>query len=602
MDDIFGTATPVAEKKANVLKGGEFIIKDSHFEDVFIPEDMNEEQGMIRSMCKEFTTEVRAKQNKIEHQPSLLEKAGELGMVGAHIPEAYGGMEMDTNTVTLITEELGHGGGSFSTTFAAHTGIGMLPILYFGTEEQKQKYLPALSTGEMKASYCLTEPGSGSDALAAKTRADLTEDGEHYILNGQKMWISNAGFADVFIVFAQVGGDKFTGFIIDRDTEGFTLGAEEDKLGIKGSSTRQVFLENVKIPTSNLLGEVGKGHLIAFNVLNNGRFKLGAMTMGGAKRIASIAVKYANERVQFKVPISSFGAIQYKLAEMAINNFALESSVYRVSDMISDMKNKLMSEGMPYSVAVMKAAEEFAIECAIIKVGGSEVLDQSIDEALQIHGGLGFSEEYEVAGAYRDARINRIYEGTNEINRLLSVNMILKRAMKGQLDLVGPAWEVQKELATMPSFETVEGTYGKEVKALKNFKKVLLIVAGAAAKYQMDGKLDLRNEQMIITNIADILMDTFNAESTLLRMQKLATTRSQDELATRNAIMEVFFQDANDRIYKNAKDALNSFAEGDELRIMGMGIKRYTKYEGVNVGNARKLIAKTMIEANDYAF
>ncbi|MGB0862605.1 MAG: acyl-CoA dehydrogenase family protein [Saprospiraceae bacterium] len=589
--------------KTKVLKGGEFVIKNTNYQDVFTPEDMNEEQGMVREMCSDFIVqEVQPKQHKIANQVGLLQKAGELGILGAHIPEAYGGMEMDTNTVTLITEEFGQGGGSFSTSFAAHTGIGMLPILYFGTEEQKQKYLPKLSTGELKAAYCLTEPSSGSDALAAKTIATLSEDGTEYILNGQKMWITNGGFADVFTVFAQVDGDKFTGFIVEKGTEGLTLGAEEDKMGIKGSSTRQVFLENVHIPVTNLLGQIGKGHLIAFNVLNVGRFKLGAMCMGGNKMGATMAVKYANERVQFKTPIANFGAIQYKLAEMAIRNFALESTVYRVSDMLSDMKNQSLAEGMSYADAMMQAAEDYSVECAIIKVYGSEVTDFVMDENVQVHGGLGFSEEYGAAKAYRDSRINRIYEGTNEINRLLAVNMLLKKAMKGQLDLVGPAWAVQKELASMPSFATIEGKYGKEVKALADFKKVLLIVAGAAAKAQMDGNLNLRKEQMIVMNIADIMIDVFNAESTLLRIQKLADKKSDDEMSAHNDILSVFMQDANDRIAKNAKDALFSFSEGDELRIMTMGVKRYTKFDGVNVVKARRAIAKKMIEANEYAF
>ncbi|MGB0982699.1 MAG: acyl-CoA dehydrogenase family protein [Saprospiraceae bacterium] len=589
--------------KTKVLKGGEFVIKNTNYQDVFTPEDMNEEQGMVREMCSDFIIqEVQPKQHKIANQVGLLQKAGELGILGAHIPEAYGGMEMDTNTVTLITEEFGQGGGSFSTSFAAHTGIGMLPILYFGTEEQKQKYLPKLSTGELKAAYCLTEPSSGSDALAAKTIATLSEDGTEYILNGQKMWITNGGFADVFTVFAQVDGDKFTGFIVEKGTEGLTLGAEEDKMGIKGSSTRQVFLENVHIPVTNLLGQIGKGHLIAFNVLNVGRFKLGAMCMGGNKMGATMAVKYANERVQFKTPIANFGAIQYKLAEMAIRNFALESTVYRVSDMLSDMKNQSLAEGMSYADAMMQAAEDYSVECAIIKVYGSEVTDFVMDENVQVHGGLGFSEEYGAAKAYRDSRINRIYEGTNEINRLLAVNMLLKKAMKGQLDLVGPAWAVQKELASMPSFATIEGKYGKEVKALADFKKVLLIVAGAAAKAQMDGNLNLRKEQMIVMNIADIMIDVFNAESTLLRIQKLADKKSDDEMSAHNDILSVFMQDANDRIAKNAKDALFSFSEGDELRIMTMGVKRYTKFDGVNVVKARRAIAKKMIEANEYAF
>ncbi len=590
-------------EKTKMLKGGEFIIKEQDSQSVFIPEDMNEEQQMIREMCREFINQdVKANQHKIENQTMLLGKAAELGLLGAHIPEAYGGLEMDTNTATLITEELGQGGGSFSTSFAAHTGIGMLPILYFGTEAQKQKYLPRLSSGELWAAYCLTEPGSGSDALAAKTRADLSEDGKHYILNGQKMWISNAGFADVFIVFAQIDGDKFTGFIVEKGTEGLKLGAEEKKLGISRSSTRQVFFENMAVPVENLLGEIGKGHLIAFNVLNVGRFKLGVMCMGGNKNIASIATQYANERVQFKTAISNFGAIQYKLANMAIKTFAIESTSYRVSDMISHTKNQLMADGLSYSDAIMQAAEEYSIECAIIKVIGSETANYVVDENVQIHGGLGFSEEMVAARLYRDTRINRIYEGTNEINRLLTFNMMMRKAMSGKLDITSAAWAVQKELMSNEMEDNFEGPFANEERAMSHFKKVLLVVAGAAAKAQMDKKLNLKHEQMIVINIADIVLDVFNAESTLLRLQKLAQTKSSAELEAQTAILQVLFQDTNDRIAKNAKDALYSFAEGDELGFMLKGVRRLTRYSDVNVSAARQLIASRMIAANEYCF
>lgn len=591
-----------------VLGGGEFLVKETRPEDVFIPEECNEEQLMIQNMIQDFIeSEIRPNLDKIEKQEDniaaiLLEKLGELGLLGAHMPEQYGGMELDNNTNTLISTALGPA-GSFTVSFAAHIGIGMLPILYFGTEAQKDKYLPRLISGELKASYCLTEPGSGSDALAAKTRADLSEDGSHYILNGQKMWITNAGFSDIFIVFAQVDGDKFTGFIVEKGMDGFTLGAEEDKLGIKGSSTRQVFFENVKVPRENLLGEIGKGHLIAFNVLNVGRFKLGALSLGGAKGSADTAVKYANERVQFKVPISTFGAIKHKLAEEAIQIFAGESTQFRVSDLMKQKKEELSAAGKSYAEAKLMAAEEYAIECSILKLVGSEVLDFVVDETLQVHGGMGFSEEGTAARAYRDARINRIYEGTNEINRLLMVDMLFKRSMKGKLDIVGPAWEVQKELAAMPSFGGNDDTpYAEEHKAIKDFKKAILMTAGAAAKMQMDGQLNLKEEQEIIMNVSDMMTQMYMAESLLLRVQKLSGMKSEEELAVYHAMLKVFLHDTTSNMIKYGRDALASFAEGDLLRTMLMGLKRFTKYPPQNVKKLRRIVADKMIAENSYCF
>ncbi|HHM20903.1 MAG TPA: acyl-CoA dehydrogenase [Bacteroidetes bacterium] len=589
--------------KASVLKGGEFIIKESDAADVFIPEEFTEEQRMVQQMVKDFIKESGDKPGKLEYQVELMDKAAGLGLLGAHIPGEYGGMLMDANTITIIYEACGGFEGGFATTFAAHTGIGMLPILYFGTEQQRKHYLPKLASGEWKACYCLTEPGSGSDALAAKTRAELSDDGRYYILNGQKMFISNAGFADVFIVFAKIDGDKFTGFILEKDMEGLSLGPEEKKLGIKGSSTRPVFFENVKVPVENVLGEIGKGHLIAFNVLNVGRYKLGVMSLGGVKRGITAAVKYANERRQFKVPISSFGAIKYKLAEMAIRSFALESMSYRISELMHDNQEERMAQGMSYADAKLHAAEEYAIECAIVKVYGSEVADYVVDELVQVHGGYGFSEEYPAARAYRDSRIGRIYEGTNEINRMLMVSQLLKRAMKGHLDLAGPAWAVQKELASMPSFESPQGPYGEEHKALKDFKKTLLMVAGAAVKLQMDGGLNLKEEQEILMNIADIMIDIYLAESLLLRVEKLSGMENKKHgQEVYDAILRVFFTDAVDRIQKNAKDALVSFAEGDLLKTLLPGLKRFAKYPPANVKSARRLIADQLIAADEYCF
>jgi len=597
---------PETVVKKDVLKGGEYLVKESKPEEAFIPEEMNEEQRMIRDMVRDFlNTEILPNADRIEAMeeglaPALLDKMAELGLLGTHMPEEYGGMALDNNTNTMINEVLGPA-GSFTVSYAAHIGIGMLPILYFGDEEQKEKYLPRLIAGELKAAYCLTEPGSGSDALAAKTRADLSDDGKHYLLNGQKMWISNAGFADLFIVFAQVDGDKFTGFIVERDSEGLTLGAEEDKMGIKGSSTRQVFFENVKVPVENVLGEIGKGHLIAFNALNVGRFKLGALCLGGAKMSNTTAIRYANERVQFKQPIANFGAIKHKLAEQAIQIFAGESALYRVSDLMEQQNKFLMEEGHSFAEAKLQAAEEYAIECAILKILGSEVLDYVVDETVQVHGGMGFSEEGTAARAYRDSRINRIYEGTNEINRMLMVDMLFKRALKGKLDIVGPAWNVQKELASMPGFDKPEGDYGEEIKVVKDFKKIVLMTAGAAAKMQMDGKINLKHEQEVLLNVADMMVDVFTAESLLLRVQKLKDMDKKIDQEVYDAVLRVFFTDATARISKSATDALASFAEGDLLRTFLMGLKRFTKYTPTNVKADRRLIADTLIEANEYA-
>ncbi|MBT8220437.1 MAG: acyl-CoA dehydrogenase family protein, partial [Bacteroidia bacterium] len=561
---------------AENVNGGEFLLKSSTLNDTFIPEELNEEQNMVRQMCKDFIIDAGDKGGQLDKQVELLDQAGSLGLLGAHIPEAYGGMGMDTHTNTLICEELGGFGGGFTTSFAAHTGIGTLPILYFGTEEQKQKYLPKLASGELKAAYCLTEPSSGSDALAAKTRADLSEDGQHYILNGQKMWISNAGFADVFIVFAKIDGEHFTGFIVEKGTEGMSLGAEEKKMGIKGSSTRQVFFENAKVPVENLLGEYGKGHLIAFNILNVGRFKLGALSLGGMKSGVTTSVKYANERIQFGSPISSFGAIQHKLAEMAIKTVVLESQVYRISHLLSKARNENLDAGMSYAEALMKAAEEYAIECSITKVVGSEFISYTVDEMVQIHGGNGFSEEYPAAGAYRDARITRIYEGTNEINRMLSVSMMLKKAMSGSIDLVTPAWAVQKELATPVDQVDFKGEMDEERYALAQLKKLCLMVLGAVAKQQMDGKLNLKNEQEILMNIADMFNEIFNVESLILRIDKLNHLGQKENIDMFTEILKVYLTDAVSRSSKFATDAVVSFAEESLLVALLGGIKRYT--------------------------
>ena len=590
--------------KSKVIIGGAFIIEDQKYQDVYIPEDHDEEQGMIIDMAKDFVEKewmpIREDIEKQKNKASegLLVKAGELGLLGSHIPTEYEGLELDTNTNTHILDVFGPM-GSFNTTFAAHTGIGMLPVLYYGTEEQKQNYLPRLINGELKASYCLTEPSSGSDALSAKTTAHLSDDGKHYIINGQKMWISNAGFANFWIVFAQVDGDKFTCFIVEGHPDGLTLGAEEDKLGIKGSSTRQVFFENMKVPVENLLGHVGKGHLIAFNSLNMGRQKLGAMAIGGAKGIIDMATKYANERVQFKVPISSFGAIQYKLAEMTIRNFTAESSSFRISGLIAKKIAELKAEGVSAGEAKRIAAEEYALECSIIKIAGSESSSYAVDENIQVHGGIGFSEECLAARAYRDNRITRIYEGTNEINRLLIVDMLIKKAMKGKFDLVGPAWEVQKELKQMPSYQTVTGTFGEEEKALKGFKKLVLMLAGAATKKQMDGELNLKREQQLLSYLADMIITTFQAESLLLRVQKL-DAKNDPQIEIHKAILKTYFHDARAKMEECSMNVIPHLVSGDIMKIFTMGVKRFNAYPLQNVILNRRTIAEALINANGY--
>lgn len=588
---------------ATTIQGGEWIIKDVKAEDVFIPEEFNEEQLMVRDMCAQFLdTEVlpvAERMDKLEPglMPGLLEKAGEQGLLGVSVPEQYGGMGKDFITSTLVAEYLG-GGYSFSVANAAHTGIGTLPILYFGTEAQRAKYVPKLASGEFKGSYGLTEPNSGSDALSAKTTAKLTADGKHYLLNGQKCWITNGGFADVYTVFAKIDGEQFTAFIVERGMEGFTLGPEEHKMGIKGSSTVQLYFQDCKVPVENVLGEIGRGHIIAFNILNIGRLKLGAATIGGARRALTTTLKYAKAREQFKLPIVKFGAIRHKLAEMAIRLWVGESALYRVAKNIDEKEHELLAAGKDLSAALLGGAEEYSIECAILKVFGSEVLDFVVDEGVQIHGGNGFSDEYEISKAYRDSRINRIYEGTNEINRLLTVDMVLKRAMKGQLDLMGPAMGVQKELMSIPDFGSEDDApFAKEKKAIANFKKCILMVAGAAVQKLM---MTLSKEQEILMNIADMSIVTYHAESALLRLEKLSKTKSEAELAVQTAIVKTYIYDAADEINKAGKDALNSFAEGDELRMMHIGLKRFTKVDPFNTKDARRIICAQLVADDGY--
>lgn len=592
-------------KNKTVLKGGEWLIRESSAFDTFSPEEFSEEQAMIRDMCNQFLdTEVIPILDRIDAlEPglmrSLVQRTGEQGLLAVSFPEEYGGMGKDFVTSTVVNEYLG-AGHSFSVAIAAHTGIGTLPILYFGTPEQKQKYIPKLISGEWIGAYGLTEPNSGSDALGARTSAKLSADGKFYLLNGQKCWITNGGFADVYTVFAKVDGDKFTGFIIERGTEGFTQGPEEHKMGIKGSSTVQLYFQDCKVPAENVLGEIGKGHKIAFNILNIGRLKLCAAAVGGARRAVTTSVQYAITREQFKQPIANFGAIKHKLGEMAIKVFVAESALYRTANLIDEKENELLNSGKPFNEALLGAAEEYAIECAALKVYGSEVLDFVVDEGVQIHGGNGFSAEYEISRAYRDSRINRIYEGTNEINRLLILDMTLKRAMQGRLNLMGPAMEVQKELMSIPDFGNEEDTpFAKEKKLIANLKKAILMNAGAAVQKLM---MKIDKEQEILMNIADMAIEVFNAESVLLRVMKITDKQGGANTGHYLDIVRTYLYDAADKINKSGKDAINAFSEGDEQRMILMGLKRFTKTDPFNAKEARRRVADKMIAENKYCY
>ncbi len=591
----------------NLATGLDFLKSETPEGQTYTPSDFTEEHKMIKQSVDTFQDEeIHTNVENIENQQEglnrkLMRRIGDLGFLSAHMPEEYGGINLDFISNMLIAEGMG-GSGSFSVSYNAHTGIGMLPILYFGTEAQKMKYLPKLCTGELVGAYCLTEPGSGSDALAAKSKATLSEDGKSFVLNGQKMWISNAGFADVFIVFAQAEGSGlpegqsgFTGFIVDKGTPGMTLGAEEKKLGIKGSSTRQVFFENTVIPFENVLGDIGKGHLIAFNVLNIGRYKLGVSCLGGCKRLTASTVKYANERHQFKVPIASFGAIKHKIGEQYIRTYALESSVYRLAGLMDSKIKAILEDGKSYTDAKLLSAEEYALECSIIKILGSEVLDYVVDETVQTYGGMGYSEEGHVARSYRDSRINRIFEGTNEINRLLILNMIFKKAMKGEFDIATPAMAVQSELMNQKHSEERPLTdFYEERKAVKNFKKVLYLLLGYAGQLAMNQKIDLKSAQEPLMNMADIIMDIFQTESTMLRIEKVGLN---DE---RRALLKTLFYDANARIQKNALDVIGSIVEESMIGPMIGGVKKLTRYPVQNTMKNRRIIADKMIGLNGY--
>jgi alkylation response protein AidB-like acyl-CoA dehydrogenase len=601
------------ETKTNdkeLLRGGQFLVKETKAEDVFTPEDFSEEQKMMRDSVKEFVDrEIWPKKERFEHHDyalteEIMKKAGEMGLLGIAVPEEYGGLGMSFTTTMLVCDYISGATGSIATAFGAHTGIGTMPITLYGTEEQKKKYVPKLATGEWFGAYALTEPGAGSDANSGKTKAVLSEDGKQYSISGQKMWISNSGFCHTFIVFARIEDDKYiTGFIVENDPEnGISLGEEEKKLGIHSSSTRQVFFNDTTIPVENMLGERGEGFKIAMNALNVGRIKLAAAGLDGQRRVISKAVEYANERIQFDVPIASFGAIKLKLAEMATNAYVDESASYRAAKNIEDRIALRIAAGNTHQEAELKGVEEYAIECSILKVAVSEDIQHCTDEGIQIYGGMGYSADAPMESAWRDARITRIYEGTNEINRMLSVGMLVKKAMKGHVDLLGPAQAVASELMGIPSFDTPDFSelLSEEKAMIAKLKKVFLMVAGSAVqKYGTE----LEEHQQTLLAAADILIEIYMAESAILRTEKNAKRFGEDTQKEQIAMSQLYLYHAVDIINVKAKEAILSFAEGDEQRAMLMGLKRFTKYQNMpNIGELRKTIAAKVIAENKYPF
>jgi alkylation response protein AidB-like acyl-CoA dehydrogenase len=594
--------------QTNSIQGGEFLVRETPAQDIFIPEEFSEEQKMMAQACQDFIdTEINPNVEKIDSMkhpelvPELFKKAGDLGLLGIAVPEEYGGLGMSFNTSMLIADIIG-ASGSFSTTYGAHTGIGTLPILYYGTEEQKQKYLPKLATGEWAACYCLTEPDAGSDANSGKTKAVLSADGTQYLITGQKMWISNAGFADLFIVFAKIADDKnLTAFIVEKTFGGITMNEEEKKLGIKGSSTRQVFFNDCPVPVANMLSARGNGFKIAVNILNIGRVKLGAGVLGGARTVTSQCIRYSAERKQFGVSINTFGAIKAKLAEMATRIYATESLCYRAGQDIEDRMGALAAQGLSDAEAKLKAMEQFAIECAIAKVHGSEVLDYIVDQGVQIYGGMGYSADAPMERAYRDARISRIYEGTNEINRMLMVGMVLKRAMKGEINLFEPAMAVAAELVSVPSFESIDTSelFAMEKDLVHKLKKAFLMVGGKAAMALQDR---IEDEQEIMMNLADVMIEIYAAESVLLRTEKLVSQRGEAACAAQIAMTKIYLYEAIDKVEAAAKEAIVSFAKGDEQKVMLMGLKRFTKPDFINPKELRRQVADVMIGEGKYPF
>ena len=594
----------------DILRGGQFLVKETKCEDVFTLEDLNEEQKMMRESTKEFVDrELWADWERFEkkdyaYTEECMKKAGELGLLSVAVPEAYGGMGMGFVSTMLVCDYISGATGSFSTAFGAHTGIGTLPITLYGTEEQKQKYVPRLATGEWFGAYCLTEPGAGSDANSGKTKAVLSDDGKYYSITGQKMWISNAGFCHMFIVFARIEDDKnITGFIVENDPEnGISLGDEEKKLGIHSSSTRQVFFNETKVPVENMLSERGNGFKIAMNALNVGRIKLAAACLEAQRRVINEATKYANERVQFKTPIINFGAIKAKIADMATNAYVDEAACYRAAKNIEDRIAIREASGNSHQDAELKGVEEYAIECSILKVAVSEHVQHTTDEGIQIFGGMGFSADTPMESAWRDARISRIYEGTNEINRMLSVGMLVKKAMKGHVDLLGPATAVGEELMGIPSFETPDFSelLSEEKDLITRLKKVFLMVAGSAV--QKFGP-DLEKHQMLLMAASDILIQIYMAESAILRTEKNAKRFGEEAQAAQIAMSKLYLYRAVDIIQQKGKEAIVSFAEGDEQRMMLMGLKRFTKYTNQpNVVKLRTQIADKVAADNGYTF
>ncbi|WP_396145842.1 acyl-CoA dehydrogenase family protein [Flavobacterium sp.] len=594
----------------DITRGGQFLVKETKCEDVFTPEDFSEEQLMMRDSVKEFVEkEIWPFKNRFESKDfkfteEVMKKAGEMGFLSVAVPENYGGMGMGFVDTCLVCDYISGATGSFSTAFGAHTGIGTMPITLYGTEEQKQKYVPKLASGEWFGAYCLTEPGAGSDANSGKTKAVLSEDGTHYKITGQKMWISNAGFCSLFIVFARIDDDKnITGFIIENDTSnGISFGEEEHKLGIRASSTRQVFFNETKVPVENMLSERGNGFKIAMNALNVGRIKLAAACLDAQRRVTTNAVHYANERVQFNTPIAQFGAIRYKLAEMATSAYAGESATYRAAKSIEDRINARVAEGTSHQEAELKGVEEFAIECSILKVAVSEDVQNCADEGIQIYGGMGFSEDTPMESAWRDARIARIYEGTNEINRMLSVGMLIKKAMKGHVDLLGPAMKVQEELMGIPSFDTPDYSelFSEEKEMIAKLKNAFLMVAGAAVqKFGMD----LDSHQQLLMAAADMLIEIYMAESTLLRTEKLAKKEREAKVLEQIAMAKLYLYKAVDIVALRGKESIISFAEGDEQRMMLMGLRRFTKYSNMpNIVALRETITNKLVAENGYCF